>query len=236
MRAADERLFSFALDVGLLAFDLGLLAAALGLLALPFGLGAAALGLLALPVGLGAAAFGLLALVWARPPVVLALAFVVRDEPEPDLAGLAVPVLDLAFVDGPLLDAPDPSRDAPDPLLELLGVSVARVLRRDWASLAMRSPEALPLFSFRAAVARLTEAASLAAARAPRGLLAVVAIGSAEELSELLGLLPHGPDLAGQLAELLSGGTDLVSHPAQVHLLGHRDAQDLALRLGLATQ
>ncbi|HWD64877.1 MAG TPA: hypothetical protein VG405_06860, partial [Solirubrobacteraceae bacterium] len=169
------------------------------------------------------------------------LAFV---DPPPDLA-LVDPPPELALVDPPpeLALVDPPFADASDPLLEAAAASAARVLRRAWACLAIRSPETLPLFSFRAVVARLTEAASAAAACAPRGLLAVVAIGSAEELSELLGLLPHGLDLAGQIAELLPGyadllpdTADLVGHSAQVHLLGHGDAQDLALRLDFAAQ
>jgi hypothetical protein len=82
------------------------------------------------------------------------------------------PVLD---DDRPLLDDDEPLVD-PDLEAEDSG-SVASARRRAWASFATRSPDAFPLLNFRAAVARLTEAASLDAARALRGLLAVVAMG-----------------------------------------------------------
>jgi hypothetical protein len=258
-RLAAERPLAFAppalaLDLLALAFDL--LVLPLDLLVLPLGLLALlARGLLALPLGLLALALGLLALVLVLPALVLAVLFAVPaldfglalldpDVPElflvelPVLVERALPELALALAERllplPELAWADPlSPFAVDPLLD---ASVARALRRAWASLAIRSPEALPLLRFRAAVARVTEAASLAAAWALRGLLAIVVISSAEEAADLLGLLPHGPDLTGELAELLSGSADLVSHAAQVHLLRHRDPQDLALVLGLACQ
>jgi hypothetical protein len=154
-------------------------------------------------------------------------------EPEPVLLDPELFAAD--FVD--LVDSVDSVDSAlvgdSDPLLD---ASAARDLRRAWACLAMRAPEALPLFNFRDAVARLTEAASLAAARALRGLLAVVAMSSAQQATDLLSLLPYGLDLAGQFAELLAGLSDLAGHPAEVNLLRHRDAQNLALVPGLARQ
>jgi hypothetical protein len=94
-----------------------------------------------------------------------------RELPEPEPFDFAWPVL---LVWPELLPAVErPLFEACEPLLE---ASAALALRRAWACLAARSPEALPLAFFRAAVARLTEAASLAAARALRGLIAVVAM------------------------------------------------------------
>jgi hypothetical protein len=152
-------------------------------------------------------------------------------DPEPSLVDPEPALLDPELVDSDFVDSA--SVEASDPLL---AASAARDLRRAWACLAMRSPEALPLFSFRAAVARLTEAASRAAAWALRGLLAVVAMSSAQQATDLLSLLPYGLDLAGEFAELLTGLSDLARHSAQVNLLGHRDTQDLALVPGLAGQ
>lgn len=76
-----------------------------------------------------------------------------------DLALLEVAFLEVALVERPLLEDEPPLLEASPPLL---AVAVPR--RRACASLATRSPEALPLRSFQAAVARLTEAASFAAA------------------------------------------------------------------------
>jgi hypothetical protein len=220
--------------LGLLALDFELLALAFGLLALAFGLLVLALDLLAPAfVVLPLPAFGLALL--DREPLErellereLLLLDLVCPELDRAFVELPLPLLfsELAFADRPLLEASD----------ALLDASPARALRRAWAPLATRSPEALPLLRFRAAVAWLTEAASLAAACALRGLLAIVAISSAEEAADLLGLLPHGLDLTGELAELLSGSADLVSHAAQVHLLRHGDPQNLARGLGLACQ
>jgi hypothetical protein len=105
----------------------------------------------------------------ALPPVVL------REFPLPD----ALPELPLpdALRDEPF---PDALRDEPfpDPFPEAVASSPTSPGRRSlaWAPLATRSPEAFPVRFLRAAVARLTEAASLAAARALRGFLAVVAM------------------------------------------------------------
>lgn len=97
-----------------------------------------------------------------RPPLDVERPLPDVERPLPDLER---PLLD---ADRPLLD---PDRGSDD------SASLASARRRAWASFAIRSPDAFPLFNFRAAVARLTEAASLAAARALRGLLAVVAMG-----------------------------------------------------------
>jgi hypothetical protein len=215
--------------LGLLALDFELLALAFGLLALAFGLLVLALDLLAPAfVVLPLPAFGLALLDRELLERELLLVDLVCPELDRAFVELPLPLLfsELAFADRPLLEASD----------ALLDASPARALRRAWAPLATRSPEALPLLRFRAAVAWLTEAASLAAACALRGLLAIVAISSAEEAADLLGLLPHGLDLTGELAELLSGSTDLVSHAAQVHLLRHGDPQNLPRGLGLACQ
>ncbi|HET9720060.1 MAG TPA: hypothetical protein VFP55_08295, partial [Solirubrobacteraceae bacterium] len=84
--------------------------------------------------------------------------------PEPDfaVAERPLPEPDFAVVERP---PPEPGFALLEPPpFELVFASVDRPLRCAWASLATRSLDALPEPRLRAAVARVTEAASFAAA------------------------------------------------------------------------